>query len=226
MSNHYKYPNTPITFQGGPQDFTGTLNLGYYTSETTQRYVFGTRGITWDGKVFKYSHSLATIYSGRGAFNGAGVDVSTLINSNIAAAIVAGERTVKITVAATEGYAGDGAVAEDELAGAQFVVGHGGSGTGECRTIVGNDAIASGGGTGVCTVDYPFALAHAIGFSELPLNPYRYCIAASEVASVIGVAPVSVTTGYNFWAQSWGPCWITPGGADTTPGDSVNDRMV
>jgi hypothetical protein len=217
---------TPIVWPAAPQDYTGNNNLAYYTEETVQRYVYGTRSITWDGKVFKYARSLGTLYAGLGAFNGAGVDVSTLINSNIAVAIVAGDRSVKITVAATEGYAGDGAVAEDELAGAYFVVGHGGTGTGETRTIIGNEAIASGGGTGMIYVDYPFQLAHAVGFSELPLNPYRYLIAESEVASVMGVPNVSVTTGYNFWIQTWGPCWCTPGGADSTPGDSVNDRMV
>ena len=225
MSSSYQYPFNPIIWPAAPIDHTGDNNLAYYAIETTQRYLYGTRGITWDGKVFKYAHSLGTIYSGFGAFNGAGADVSTLINSNIAAAIVAGDRHVTITVAGTEGYAGDGIVAEDELAGAQIVVGHGAS-VAETRTIIGNDAVATGGGTSLCYVDLPFAVAHAIGFSEVPLNPYRYMIPTSEVASVMGVAQRNVTTGYNFWIQTWGPCWVIPGGGDATPGNSANDRTV
>ncbi len=34
------------------------------------------------------------------------------------------------------------------------------------------------------------------------------------------------TTGYNFWGQTEGPCWVVPGGADATPGDTANDRTA
>ncbi|MDD5062207.1 MAG: hypothetical protein PHN44_08020 [Candidatus Marinimicrobia bacterium] len=228
MSDYYKYPNTPITFQGGPQDFTGTLNLGYYAVETTKRYEYGTRGITWDGKVFKYSRAIAKLAAGYGAFNLSLADVSDLINSVTPAAISAGDRTTTITIAATEGYASDGVVAEDELAGAQIVLGHGSQYTTEQRTVVGNTAGASGGSVIRIWVDYPFALAHDAGVAcEIPFNPYRYLGAASEVASVMCVPNVVVAgSGYNFWGQTWGPCWCVPGGGDVTIGDSVNDRTA
>ncbi|MBN2591635.1 MAG: hypothetical protein JXA96_17345 [Sedimentisphaerales bacterium] len=226
MSSIFTLPHRPLDWGASPQDKTGDNMYGYYTAETTQRYIYGTRGITWDGRVFKYAHSLDTLYAGYGARNGASADVSTLINSNTTIAIVAGDRTTTVTVAATEGYAADGVVAKDELAGAFMVIGHGGATTTETRMIIGNDAVASGGGTTIVTAEWPWAIAHAAGFMELPLNPYRYLIKTSEVASVMGVPNISTTTGYNIWIQTWGPCWCVPGGNDTTPGDSANDRTV
>lgn len=226
MSSIFTKPFNPLGWGATPHDFTGVNRLGPYTAETTQRYIFGTRYITWDGRVFKYAHSLATLYAGYGARNGAGADVSTLINSNTTIAIVAGDISTTVTVAATEGYAADGLVAEDELAGAFMVIGHGSATTTETRMVVGNTAVASGGGTSIVHVDYPWALAHAAGFMELPLNPYRYIIKDSEVASVMGVPNIATTTGYNIWLQTWGPCWCVPGGADSVPGDSANDRTV
>ena len=227
MSEQYQYPFTPLIYPAEPLDKTGDTRLGYYATETTQRHVFGRYGITWDGKKFKYCHSLDTIYPGRGAFNGAGTDVSALINSVSPAAIVIGDRKTTITIASTEGYAADGAIAEDELAGANLVIGHGAAATTENRTVVGNTVNVSGAGTVTVWVDYPFAVTHAAGVAcELPLNAYRYCIAASSYASVVGVANMSVTTGYNFWAQTWGPCWCVPGGGDSTPGDTASDRSM
>jgi hypothetical protein len=227
MSTQLTKSFSPIVWPAAPQDYTGDNNLAYYTAETTQRYVYGTRSITWDGKVFKYAHSLATLYAGYGARNGASADVSTLINSVTPAAIAIGDRKTTITIASTEGYAAGGIVAEDELAGAYIVVGHGSATTTENRTIIGNTASPSGGGTITVYVDYPFAVAHDAGVAcELPLNPYRYLIRDTEVASVMGVPNIATTTGYNIWIQSWGPCWCVPGGADSTPGDSANDRMV
>ena len=226
MSTKFTLPHRPLDWGASPHDNTGDNMLGYYTAETTQRYIFGTRAITWDGRVFKYGHSLATLYAGYGARNGAGADVSTLINSNTTIAIVAGDIQTTVTIAATEGYAAGGVVAEDELAGAFMVIGHGGATTTETRMVVGNSAVASGGGTTIVTVDWPWALAHAAGFMELPLNPYRYLIKDSSVASVMGVPNIATTTGYNIWIQTWGPCWCVPGGADSTPGDSAEDRTV
>ncbi len=227
MSTQLQKSFTPLVWPAAPQDLSGNNNLAYYTAETTQRYIHGTRGITWDGKVFKYARSLATLYAGYGARNGASADVSTLINSVTPAAIAIGDRKTTLTIASTEGYAADGVVAEDELAGAYLVLGHGVATTTETRTVIGNTASPSSGGVITVYVDYPFAVTHAAGIAcELPLNPYRYLIKDSEVASVMGVPNISTTTGYHIWIQTWGPCWCVPGGADVPIGDSANDRMA
>lgn len=226
MSKHGTYPFNPIIWPAVPHDFTGDNNLGYYATETTQRYTWGTRGITWDGKVFKYGRSKDTLHAGFGALNGASIDVSDLINTNHTLTITAGDRSVLVTVGATEGY-DEGAIAEDELAGAQFVVGHGVAATVETRTVVGNEAVVAAGGTIMVYVDYPFALTHTTGFMELPLNVYGYLLKPNNtIGSVVGVPNIIATTGQHLWLQTWGLCWITPGGGDATPGDAQNNREV
>ncbi len=226
MSKHGKLPFNPIIWPAVPHDFTGDNNLGYYAVETTQRYVWGTRGMTWDGKVFKYGRSKDTLSAGYGAVNAASIDVSDLINSNHTLTISPGDRSVLVTVAAGEGY-DNGPIAEDELAGAQFVVGHGAAATTEQRTVIGNEAVVAGGGTILVYLDAPIALEHTTGFMELPLNPYGYLTVTDPgIASVMGVPVIRATTGQNLWIQTWGLCWLVPGGADATPGDSQNHRTV
>lgn len=223
-----KLPYTPIDWPAAPMDLTGDNNVNYYTTETTQRFVWGTRGITWDGKVFKYSRSKDTLYAGYGAKNGATVDISELINSVTPAAYVAGQRVISVTIAATEGYGSDGVIAVDELVGAQIVVGHGAAALTEQRTIMANTVGASGGGTIYVTLDYPLALAHAAGVAcECPFNAYGYLINTSNaIASVVGVPVITATTGQHLWIQTWGPCWCVPGGGDSTPGDAAADRLA
>jgi len=225
MSKHGQLPFNPIIWPAVPHDFTGDNNLGYYATETTQRYVWGTRGITWDGKVFRYARSKDTLYAGYGAVNGASVDISDMLNTNHTATIAVGDRSVLFTVTSTETY-DEGGLAEDELAGAMYVVGHGASATTECRTVIGNEAIAAATtGTIMIYVDAPFAIEHTTGFNELPLNPYGYLLKpANTIASVMGVPNITATTGQNLWIQTWGLCWCSPGGGDATPGDSYEHR--
>ncbi len=221
-----KLPYNPIIWPAVPHDNTGDSNLGYYTTETTQRYIWGTRGMTWDGKVFKYGRSKDTLYAGQGALNGASIDVSDLINSNHTLTINIGDREVLVTVASTEGY-NEGAIEEDELVGAMFVVGHGSAATTETRTVVGNEFLAAAGGTMLVEVDYPFAIEHTTGFMELPLNAYGYLLLpANTIGSVMGVPNITATTGQMLWIQTWGLCWCKPGGADTSIAGAWQNRMA
>jgi len=222
-------PFTPIGPLASALDFNGT-GLGPYALETTQRHVYGRKAMTWDGRVFKYCRSVGTLYAGYGAANtanGSSNTIARLINSVTPAAISIGDIKTTITIAASEGYAGDGAVAADELQGAYVVLGHGSATTTENRMIVGN-TVVSGGGTTTVEVDYPFAVAHDAGVAcELPLNPYRYLSKGNlEYNAFMCVPVVPCTTGYNFWGQTWGPAWVVPGGSDTSPGDTANDRTM
>ncbi len=222
-----KLPFNPIIWPAVPHDFTGDNQLGYYTAETTQRYVWGTRGITWDGKIFKYARSKDTMKPGYGAMNSATIDISDFLDSNHPDTIKVGDRSIQFTVTSTATFDG-GAIAEDELVGAQYVTGHGSNTTLEQRTVVGNTGIAaSTTGNITVDVDYPFAIEHATGFNELPLNPYGYLSHTDPgIGSVMGMPNRVATTGQMLWIQTWGLCWITPGGADATPGDEQNDREV
>ena len=226
MSKRGTYPNNPIIWPAVPTDLGGADNLGYYVTETTQRYAWGTRGMTWDGKVFRYSRSKDTLFAGFGALNGSSITVSDLINSNHTETIKVGDRSVLVTVAAGEGF-DSGAIAEDELVGAMLVVGHGAAATTEYRTVIGNDPVVAGGGVINVYVDYPFAIEHTTGFMELPLNPYGYLLKPNNtIGSVVGVPVVTAVTGEHLWIQTWGACWLTPGGGDATPGDAQNNREL
>lgn len=228
MSKEFQYPFNPVIWSAAPHDYSGDNQLAYYARETTQRYIYGTRGLTWDGKVFRYCLAESAVYAGYGAFNGANATVARLINSVTPVAYVAGDRDIKITIAAAEGQAGNGVIAEDELAGARIVLGHGGEALTESRTVIGNDAGANGGSTIILTLDYPLALDHAAGVAcELPLNPYRYLHRAStSYASVMCVPNLYTAAAYNFWGQTKGMCWCVPGGGDASPGDTASDRSA
>ena len=219
MSN---LPNNPIIWPAVPHDYSGDNNLGYYAKETTQRYVWGTRGMTWDGKVFKYSRAKGTLLSAMGVVNSATIDVSDLLNTNHPNTITAGDRSFEFTVTSTEGFDGTG-VAKNELAGATMVIGGP-----QSRTIISNTAIAaSTTGTITVTVDEPFDTTTTTGWCECPFNPYGYLIpGANTIGSFMGVPNVGVTTGQHVWIQTWGLCFVNPGGADTTIGDSYENREV
>jgi hypothetical protein len=227
------YPFAPILETSASQrDYVSTAyNLGMKALETTQRHVFGRRYVTWDGKVFKYGHSLGTLYAGYGAANisnGSSNTIARLINSVTPAAYSIGDRKILVTVAATEAYAGDGVIAENELQGAYLVLGHGSAATTENFTVMANTAVASGGGTMWVTLDAPIGVAHDAGVAlELPLNPYRYLSKGSfDYNAFMCVPSIAVTSGYNFWGQTYGPCWVVPGGGDSTPGDTADDRTA
>lgn len=220
-----KLPRNPIIWPAVPYDKTGDNVLGYYTTETTQRHVWGRRGMTWDGKVFRYGRSKDTLYAGYGALNGASIDISDMLNTNHTLTINAGDREVLFTVTSTETY-NEGGLTEDELVGAQYVVGHGSSATTEQRTVVGNTSIAAATtGTIIIEVDAPFALEHTTGFNELPLNPYGYLLKpANTIGSIMGIPAITATTGQNLWIQTWGLCWCVPGGADADIASEADNR--
>lgn len=228
MSKHGKLPFNPIIWPAVPHDFTGNNNLGYYTTETTQRYVWGTRGITWDGKVFKYSRAKDTIYPSYGAVNAASITIAHFLNTNHTKTIEVGDRSVLFKITSGETYGANG-LTEDELAGGQYVVGHGsGAIYTEQRTVIGNTTIAaSTTATIMIYLDAPFGIEHATGFNELTLNPYGYLTNdVPSIASVMGIPNIKATTGQHLWIQTWGLCFIVPVGPDATPGDTQNDRRV
>jgi hypothetical protein len=222
-----RHERQPILESPGiPVDFTGAseCNMGYAALETTQRSAFGRMWWTWDGKVFRYCHSLGTLLSGFGAANIAPANIAGVIPT----AAAAGDREIIVTIASGDGYAGNGLVAKDELEGALLVCGHGESLV-QNRTIMANAAVASGGGTCRILLDYPLAnaMTAASSYVEVVLNPYKYLSkGAYEYHAFMCVPAVNASSGYNFWGQTRGPAWVCPGGGDGTPGDTANDRTA
>ena len=219
------YPFHPLDWASEPKDFSGDNQLGVYAMEATQRHVPGRRFTTWDGRVFKYGKSRdAALKSGFGAAND-----STAVNISVTGATVAaGDRTTVLAFASGDGVDADGVCADKELVGGYWVTGHGVT-TVQNRLIIDTEGVGvSGtGGNITLTLDGPVSNALTTPFTEVVLNPYRYLKkGGGDYYSVMGVPAVNVTAAYWCWIQSWGPCWVTPGGGDTTPGNSANDRTA
>jgi len=211
MSNQFQYPFNPIPWNASPQDLSGNVAdapcLGPYTYETTQRYIYGTRFLTWDGRVFKYSKSTGACYTHLlNIFNNTinsdtnGIDYSLLTNNQSA-----GDRVITLTNGTTS------AIAEDYLAGGIIIIVPT-EATTNCevmsRMIIGNEAAAT---SGECKMYLEYPLEQAVTTSN-----YAYCMpsaynnilyeSTSGNKSFGGLAATYVSaTGYNFWLQTYGP---------------------
>lgn len=220
------YPFNPIEFQGMPHDYAGDNQLGIYQEEAIQRYVPGTRFTRWDGSVFKYGKSRSTaLKNGQGAQNN-----SATVNIANSATIVVGDRSTILALQSDDGVGANGAMADKELVGGYWVTGHAGA-TVQNRLIIDTDGVGVNGTGGniILYLDGPISNAATTPFTEIVLNPYRYLNIATVDAnylSVMCVPAAVVTATYYFWGQTWGPCWIRPGGGDTTPGNTINDRTA
>lgn len=205
-----------------------------YTQSAIQRYALGTRLMTPDGRVFRYAKCSATRTTGfcmmfnGGIFATVGVDGGAVLPI----AIVAGDKTVTVTIAATDGSnqgeyeAADGAVAKNELFGGYLVV-YGASNDRENRMIIANTAKDAGAGTILITVEEPFTEAHAATIKvEILANPWAtLAMVAEDYISVAGFpACGNVTVNYYFWCQTWGPIRIS--GQNYNLGEVAGERNL
>jgi hypothetical protein len=216
----------------------------YLTSTVkSDKYNVGDRTVTPDGRVFRYCKAAATCDPEFGAYNpiktiaNAVAPTQTVISgpilnsfgsANTTTAGSLGANVVTITVGATGGAAGDGVIAEDELRGGSIVIGNGTSQHPQMRGIIGNTAVASGGGTCDVYLDASLISAVAVGTTniEAMLNPYANVKgdqAGGAYVSFLGMPAARATVGQYFWLQTWGPCWIT---SDGTTGAAANGRVL
>ncbi len=206
MSAYFTYPNAPLGWQANPVDFAGASAdvpyMGVYTAETTQRYIPGTRHITWDGRVFKYSLATGTVGGGRLAFFRG--DVSTY---GIAYTTITGSKAI----GATQVSVASQSFAKDVLAGGLVLL-YGDDYTYyQQRGIIGNNYCSST----TVNIDLEAPLSVAITTAstgiEVQPNPYRYIGDNNGYASLSGVPCVRATSTYFFWQQTWGMCNVEPG---------------
>lgn len=128
-----------------------------------------------------------------------------------------GSDQVNATIGSGEGVAADGLVAKDELVGGYitvFQLDAGTSNTDYTFLILGNEAVASGGGTCLVTIDQPLPFACGTGAAtEITGNPYSDIRKGSSNGgrAFMGLpqAPATTTLPY-FWLQTWGPAWCSP----------------
>ena len=224
MSRSFNYPKGPLPWFSAPNDFTGALNKGIHTTETTQRYIFGTRFLTWDGRVYKYGHAAAECQSGYGAYN---LGLANLSNT-LAVAASEGDTSLTITCS-SGGYAASGVISKDELAGGFIIMDNG---VEDCvqMMIIGNDADVS---ATTVRVDLEWPLWKDLDTSdyiEALLNPFAHLHGgitqgSNGKTSVMGVPCRNLVATYNGWFQTWGPCWITPSSSGAAaPGYTDGDR--
>ncbi len=216
MTAHFTKPFNPINWPAVPHDFTGDNVLGIYATETTQRYVYGTRYLTWDGRVYKYmgvTTAGVTTYSGLSGTLSAQTEYVTAVAADV------GSRVLTVPDVTT--------VAEDLLAGGMVLVYDSTAAQTRQYHIVGNDI---GDGTNI-RIYLEFPLAHLVTVSdsiEMYANQYRAVegtLANAAFRPHLGVSMSNAATGYNIWAQTWGPCHIQPG--NTTMDDAAeNERMA
>ncbi len=214
MSNNFTKPFNPINWPAVPHDFTGEFNLGIYTSEQTQRYVYGTRYLTWDGRVYKY---MGVTTKGVQSYTACQSKNPAQTLYTTALVTPKGSRFMTVTDATV--------VTVDQLAGGMLQIYDSTIANSHQIHIVGNEL----GNTSTYRIYLEFPLPIKVTASdsvEVFENPYRLVdgvvTSSNATHAHVGVPCVSATTGYKIWAQTWGPCIVSPG--NQTLDDPANDE--
>jgi hypothetical protein len=199
MSKEFPYPSRPLDWAASPHDYTGDNILGYRVNDATQRYVLGTRGITWDGKVHRYyrTGTATTSYQRALFFN----DTGDITYEAPAAAAAAG---------ATELLIAEASITEDQFAGGYIILFHA-TGNGAVYSIKSNDATS--GSNFRCYLAEPLARAVTTSDAlEMYISPYADLRSGTTTTKAWGGLPAqgNMTSGYYGWLQTWGPCFISP----------------
>lgn len=218
MSKIFGYNSGPLFDGGSPRSWNlPTHEYGPYADgELTQRHIYGTRYIMWDGRVFKYARANGTLYTQWGAqnFNEWHVKWAAL-----AVQPTIGDSLVDVTIDAddgilrTTGADGAGVIAEDELAGGyiQFYTTDADLVRLNCG-ILGNE-LTSGAGTLRLYLDAKLPIQMTVlSYVEILGSPYQNVITVNNgYMSVVGVATRGLTDLQHGWLQTWGPISLSPG---------------
>ena len=227
--------------QGSEVLVQGVPNWAFlYNASTTKlpKYNIGDRVVTPDGRVFRYALAGGTIHT---EFMVCDPDAS--ITNDVAPAQVnptspvilginlssgkKGDYCVTIKVAAGDGTAANGAIAQDEMKGGFVVIGNGTNQHPMTRGVLGNEAIAAGGGSMNVYLDGALTRDVVVGTDncEAYLNVYGNVKSMNSVNSAyvtaIGAAAAEATTGQYFFVQTWGNIWLT---SNAATGEAANGR--
>ena len=228
--------------QGSEVVVQGVPNWDFlYNASTTKlpEYNIGDRVVTPDGRVFRYSLAGGTIHT---EFMVCDPDASitnavaptqvnptspVILGINLTSGQL-GSYCVTITVGPSDGKAGNGNIAQDEMKGGFVVIGNGSIGNQHpmTRGILGNEAVTGGGSMNVY-IDGALTRAVVVGTDncEAYLNVYGDVKSMNSVNSAyvtaIGAAAAEATVGQYFWTQTWGNVWLTSNGLT---GEAANGR--
>ena len=193
MSKQLTKPFNPIEWPAVPPDFTGENNIGFATDDSTQRFTVGTRAMSWDGSVLRYTKAGSTYTSYQMAVwsnaTGAGVGFES-----INAASAKGEKIVRIAEAS---------VTENQYAGGYLLLFHA-TGDGKVYTVIGNSATA--GGLVTLFIDQPLGVAVTTSDNyELYASPYTDVKQGNDGGThgFVGIPQALVTSGSYEWTKTW-----------------------
>ena len=195
-----------------------------YERDTTAKYAIGTRLVAGDGRVFRYAKAAAACKSKYGAKNLCEEAISYTA-ATLAQAV--GDTTIQCTVAATDGAAGDGVIAVNELVGGYVVIYDATDAIRQQRGIIANTAAATSSIT--ITLDGPLTTAVVITTNNFEVlgNPYNGVRYTNDTySSVMGVPVCEAAANEYLWIQTWGPICITPGSTTPDPGADTEERQV
>lgn len=227
--------------QGSEVLVQGVPNWAFlYTASTTKhpKYNIGDRVVTPDGRVFRYALAAGTIHT---EFMVCDPDASitnavapTQVNPTSPVILgiplsagKSGDYCVTITVNISDGRAGDGVIAQDELKGGFVVIGNGANQHPMTRGILGNEAKAAGTGPVNIYLDSALTRDVVVGTDncEAYLNVYgdvkSMNVVNSAYVTAIGAAAAEATTGQYFWVQTWGNVWLT---SNSITGEAADGR--
>ena len=204
----------------------GTVQATHAAS-ATKNYALGTKRVYDDGRIFRYVKARTALHTEFGACYAAKTIANAVAPAQSSVIGIVGAYTVNVTVGATDGIAGDGVVALNELAGGYIVIGNGTSQHPQNRLIVGNTA-TTGAGTTTVTVDEPLDTIVTQGATNIEtlMNPWILSdgnVTSSAYVTFRGMPAVEMTIGQYGWVQTQGACWITSNGNTC---NSANDRTL
>jgi len=224
-------PFRPLDWVASVKDFSSAAGvhnrgIGLYIAEDTQRFVLGTRKLTWDGRAFRYGRCGTTWTSTTMGVHNDTILVCNRVGATAAAPVTAPIGASKITVTFTANVLGDstsqndaqrtGVIAENELVGGYIhlqTIPVAGTEHDENRLIVGNTAVVAGGTSMIIYLDEPLNYAMLTGTTtcEILASPYANLRRSNdEFVSVMGVANCVATAEEYVWLQTWGPIRISP----------------
>jgi len=217
MSTKFTLPNKVI----GPEanasvvDWSRTSSgeeLSISVAETTQRHVYGTRYLTWDGRVYKY---MGTTTGGCQSYHG--------VSSTAEAALSYTANPAATAIGATSITPTLAGITEDQLSGGFVEIYKATIANSIMRMIIGNEASDT---TTKMYLDRPLEVATTTSdYHEVYPNPYRLVSqSTNSTAAWMGVPTVTAPTGYNVWVQTWGPALI--GAGNTTLDDAAADERT
>lgn len=198
---------------GGGQNFGGNVvpAQGIFEQSSTQKHPLGAR-LQLGERVYYYSYASEALSPGKVATALGKVFTDALADT----AHPVGTRKVTITASGT--------VTAGELDEGYLCV-KSGTGAGEYYKIKKTPAITSGA-QGVIELYDGLVTAWSTSDTKLELVTSLFKLQEANTDAVempVGVANVAITSGYYFWAQTWGPCSVLMDGAD---GNSAVEREL